>query len=355
MCESVAGLALSSVSSLRRDIGDRCTVLRIHDGRVYAGSQEGVFACWSEDSGEALWRVKMSGPLSDIDFGGDRVYVAESSKLHCLENRGGEIVWSMELEGSSDYVIVNDGVIWATSSVYEIEIGDYTESTIWKFNSSGEVEKFWNIDERCWFLGPYNEGLILGLGRPRCGALRVLDDLIEHLEVGGSPVTCGADFDNRIILGQSDGRVADIGYGTEMVGDSPTSAVLAMEDGAIAGFEDGRVISSAGWGHNSRGGIASLSLGPYPRGEGAVWICLDGGVTLLNKSTGDNLLELGHESKIWKSDANERLIVLGDADGIIHFVEVNVLSRRLSADSENFEDDARKNEMMDKLRGLRRV
>ena len=78
-------------------------------------------------------------------------------------------------------------------------------------------------------------------------------------------------------------------------------------------------------------------------------------MTLLNKSTGDNLLELGHESKIWKSDANERLIVLGDADGIIHFVEVNVLSRRLSADSENFEDDARKNEMMDKLRGLRRV
>ena len=93
----------------------------------------------------------MSGPLSDISFGTDRVYVAESSKLHCLDIDSGENIWSKELEGSSDYVMVNDSGIWATSSVYEIEIGDYTESTIWKFSYSGEIERFWTI-ERCWFL-----------------------------------------------------------------------------------------------------------------------------------------------------------------------------------------------------------
>jgi len=351
----VARLPLSSVSSLRRDIGNRCTVLRIHDGRVFAGSHEGVFACWSEDSGESFWRVEMSGPLSDISFGTDRVYVAESSKLHCLDIDSGENIWSKELEGSSDYVMVNDSGIWATSSVYEIEIGDYTESTIWKFSYSGEIERFWTIAERCWFLGPYNEGLILGLGRPRCGALSVLDDQLEHLDVGGGPVTCGTDFGNRIILGHSGGMVTNIGNSTEMMRDSPTSAVLGVDDETIAGFEDGGVVSSVGWSHNSRGGVASISLGPYRMGEGAVWICLDEGVTVLNRTTGANLLELSHESKIWKSDTNERLIVLGDDDGIIHFVERDVMSRRLDAGSDNFEDIDKKKEMMDKLRRLRGI
>ena len=41
-----------------------------------------------------------------------------------------------ELEGASDYVLAVEGSIWATSSVYEIEVGDYTESSIWRFNRS---------------------------------------------------------------------------------------------------------------------------------------------------------------------------------------------------------------------------
>jgi hypothetical protein len=90
-------------------------------------------------------------------------------------------------------------------------------------------------------------------------------------------------------------------------------------------------------------------------GEGAVWICLDDGVTVMNRTTGANLLELSHESKIWKSDTNERLIVMGDDDGIIHFVERNVMSRRLDAGSDNFEDIDKKKEMMDKLRRLRGI
>ena len=63
------------------------------------------------DSGEPVWQVEMTGPLSDIDFGDDRVYVTESSMVHCLQYDSGEMVWSRELEGSSDYVVTTLSLI----------------------------------------------------------------------------------------------------------------------------------------------------------------------------------------------------------------------------------------------------
>ena len=347
-------LALSSVSSLRRDIGSQCTVLRIHKGRVYAGSQEGTLACWMTDSGEPVWQVEMTGPLSDIDFGDDRVYVTESSMVHCLQYDSGEMVWSRELEGSSDYVVTTNDGVWATSSVYEIVIGDYTESTIWKFTESGDVEKTWTISERCWFFGSYGEGLLLGLGRPRCGALKVVDGQLEHLELGSGPVTCGTAIGKRILLGHSDGKISEFGSSTELAGKSPVSAVLGVGDEIIAGFEGGEVASSAGWSHTPGGSVTALSLGPYPSDNQVIWISLGNEVMVLNKDDGGNVLELSHECKIRKTDSNESLIVLGDTDGIIHFVEDDVLSRRLSDDMANTGDNARKREMMDRLRGLRK-
>lgn len=350
----MTGLALSSVSSLRRDIGSQCTVLKMYDGRVFAGSQEGTLACWMADSGETVWQIEMSGPISDIDFFDDVVYVAESAMIHCLEYNSGKMVWSRELEGSSDYVLVSDTGIWATSSVYEIEIGDYTESTIWKFDDSGELQQRWTIGERCWFFGSNDSGLFLGLGRPRCGALRLADGQLEHLEVGAGPVTCGTTASNRILFGHSNGKVSEIGSSSILVGKSPVSSVLGVEGETIAGFESGQVISSAGWSNASRGSIATLSLGPISSQDRGIWVCSDGGVTVLGRELGDNLLELSHEYKIQNSDSRGNLIILGDESGSIYFVEESVLIRRLSDDSANNEDYTRKREMMDRLRRLRR-
>ena len=87
----------------------------MYDGRVFAGSQEGTLACWMADSGETVWQIEMSGPISDIDFFDDVVYVAESVMIHCLEYDSGKMVWSRELEGTIDYDIVSDTGIWANS------------------------------------------------------------------------------------------------------------------------------------------------------------------------------------------------------------------------------------------------
>ena len=353
----MTGLTLASVSSLRRDLGDSCTVLRINGDRVFAGSQEGTLICWMTDSGERVWKVSMSGPLSDIDFSDGRVYVAESSMIYCLNYDSGEIIWSSELEGSSDYIVATDTSIWATSSVYEIEVGDYTESTIWKFDIYGELEHRWTIAERCWFFSPDSRGLVLGLGRPRCGMLRVDDGQLDHLKISNSgPVTCGSSDGNRILLGHSDGRVSAIN-GLEctstLEGGSPVSIALGDEGVTFAGFEGGGVMSSIGWSYTTTGAIDTLSLGPSPSSTQAVWACSDGDVLVLGRDSGDPLLELRHDCRIFKSNSNGDLIVLGDSEGIIHFVERDVLSRRLEEDSANIEVDAKKREMMDRLRGLR--
>ena len=346
---------MSSVSSLRRNIGGPCTVLRVHDGRVFAGSQEGILACWIVDSGEEVWKVAISGPLSDIDFSEGKVHVSGSSNICCLDYNSGEIVWSRELEGSSDYVLSNDAGIWATSSVYEIGIGDYTESTIWRFDDSGELQQRWTIAERCWFFGTDDRGLVLGLGRPRCGALRVGEDHLEHLEIGGAgPVTCGTTAGNRILLGHSDGNVSEIGRGSALKGASPVSAVLGVEDLTIAGFEDGDIVSSAGWNHSSNGSVAALSLGPSPSGNQAIWVSSDEGVAILDGDGGSPLLELRHGCRISEFDSMGDIIAIGDSEGVIQLVERDVLSRRLGDDLATTEDEVKKREMMDRLRGLRR-
>ena len=166
--------SLESVSSFERGLGSACTALRFGDGNLLAGSQEGALACWSMDSGNELWRVEIDGPISDLVLEGNRVYAAASSDLHVFDVDDGEIVWSRALEGASDYVRVHDGVVWASSSVYEIEISDYTESTVWMFDSSGSLQQRWTFSERAWHLDLHNDGgVLLGIGQ---AAMRVPSD-----------------------------------------------------------------------------------------------------------------------------------------------------------------------------------
>ena len=217
------------------------------------------------------------------------------------------------------------------------------------------MQQRWTIAERCWFFGTDGRGLVLGLGRPRCGTLRVGEDHLEHLEISGAgPVTCGTNAGNRILLGHSDGNVSEVGSGSVLRGASPVSAVLGVENETIAGFEDGDVVSKAGWIHSSTGFVAALSPGPSPSGNRAIWVCLDRGVVILDGEGGTPLLELDHGCRISESDSEGDIIALGDSEGEIHLVERDVLSRRLGDDLATTEDDSRKRLMMDRLRGLRR-
>ena len=108
------------------------------------------------------------------------------------------------MEGSADLLCCHNGQIVATSSVYDIEHGDFMESAVWHFSLDGELIEVTRMDERPWFLHS-GENLTLALGRPKCGLL--VDG--EHRELpSSSPVMCGLAGRENILLGHADGTIS---------------------------------------------------------------------------------------------------------------------------------------------------
>ena len=320
-------------------------------------------ACWSADSGDELWKVGVDGPIGDLVLEGDRVYAAASSDLHVFDVGSGEVVWSRSLEGASDYVRVREGAVWASSSVYEIEISDYIESTVWMFDSSGSLQQRWTFPERAWHLGLHDDGgVLLGLGRPRCGYLRLHGgEKAEHHDLSrGSPVTVGVcGPEGRFLLGHSDGSVSVLSESEEEsseVRSTQVRAICSSEMDWFSGHHSGEVVSSLGWVSSAPGAVQSVEPGPGVSSGTGIWSSRwdgDGSrVAVLETADGSTALELEHAHRIGHIRSVDGIVALGDSEGRIHLIEQGVLSRRLGAD-EDSDDDERRGRLMARLRQLR--
>ena len=355
---------LESVSSFERELGSACTVLRIDGDDLLGGSQEGVLACWSVDSGNERWRVEVNGPISDLAMIDSRVYAAASSDLHALDADTGDIIWSRSLEGASDFVQVWKGVVWAASSVYEIEISDYTESTVWMFDPEGSLQEHWTFSERAWHFGLHDDGgVLLGLGRPRCGLLRIQSgEGASHRPLeGNSPVTVGAcDSEGRFLIGHSDGRVCVVTDSVDEPSEersSPVRAICSSEQDWFSGYESGEIVSSRGWVDTAPGAVESLAMGPSGSNGRGIWVSRwngeASGVTVLETAEGSILLELRHYHRIRHLQSTDGNIALGDSSGRILLIEEAFLSRRLKGIVEGTDDNERRSQLMERLRRLR--
>ena len=359
----MTGHTLGSLASLVRELGSACTVLRIAGDDLLAGSQEGVLACWSIDSGAERWRIEDEGPVSDLVIDGGRVYASASVSLRAIDIGTGEVLWDRELEGASDYVQACEGNIWAASSVYEIEISDYIEATVWRFDESGELQERWTEPERPWHFGLNDDGgVLLGLGRPRCGFMRIRsgEAASHHPIEGDSPVTVGAcGADGRFLFGHSDGRVSTIlDSGAETFGEdaSPVRAITGHSDSWIAGQESGLIVSSRGWTALVPGSVDSLSMGPSISQGEAVWASSwkegSARISVLDPDGGGSLLDLEHKHQIRHIQAGIGNVAIGDSAGRIHLIEAGVLARRAEESSDTASDDERRSRLMERLRQL---
>ena len=360
----MTGHTLGSLASLVRELGSACTVLRIAEGDLLAGSQEGVLACWSVESGTERWRIEDDGPFSDLSIFDGRVYASASASLHAIDQSTGEILWSRVLEGASDYVQACSDGVWASSSVYEIEISDYTESTVWRFDEEGGLQERWSGPERPWYFGLHDGGgVLLGLGRPRCGFIRIRSgEEASHRPLEGDiPITVGVcRTDGRFLLGHSDGRVSTIlGSEAETVGDvsSPVRAITGHGDTWIVGQESGLIVSSRGWSTTAPGSTDSLSVGPSTSQGEAVWVSSwkekSARISVLDLHSGDSLLELGHKHRIRHLQTGFGKVAIGDSTGRIHLIERGVLARRVEESSKTASDDENRSRLMERLRQLR--
>ena len=123
------------------------------------------------------------------------LYFTESNKIHSIDINSGEVLWSVELQGSSDFVRCTSEYLWVTSSVYNFEIQDYSEGAVWKLGLDGTVIQSWKTEGRAWALSSVEGRALLGLSRPNCGYATVseLSDIKYVSLENENPVTVGND------------------------------------------------------------------------------------------------------------------------------------------------------------------
>ena len=142
---------LEELASFVRDLGSECTCLIIHEDILIAGSKNGKIVSWNIKDGHEIWSLEVDGPISDIEVS-DLIYLTASAELHAIEIENGSLKWTQDIGGSSDLIKVDKESIWVTSSLYEIEVQDYTETTLFKFDKNSKLIKSIVFEERPWFM-----------------------------------------------------------------------------------------------------------------------------------------------------------------------------------------------------------
>ena len=343
---------LSDASSFIRDVGSYCSSILFESGTVVVGSKEGTIKSWSIETGEQILGLKLDGPISDLAVSEEVLYVSCSSNLVAVKISTGEVLWSSQLEGSSDSVTIWDGFIWALSSVYEIDISDYTESTLWKFNSQGELIERWSFAEKGWHMG-VNNGIEIGIGRPSCGFIKIGRDgmLNYHSLDVVSPVTIGCDGPETIMFGLSDGSICNSEGDLCGKGSGLITSIISIDDGWASGDRNGRIL----WGEKEIDLDSEvLSLGVAPNGIDLwvqTWV---GKSRFLSISPGGGYSQVfEHSDRIVVCDFKEGAIVFGDESGRVFLVEERYENR---FDHENMRPGHREGErnlLMERLRRLR--
>ena len=329
-----------------RDLGQPVSAIDIEDDSVIAGGWDGLLKEWNGD-GDLIWSAQCQDRIEAILRVDDKVIVTSGLHISCIIQ--GEIIWSNALEGSADMLAFYDGNIIATSSVYDIEHGDFMESAVWQFSLDGDLIEVDRMDERPWFIDAQSD-LVVGLGRPKCGVL--INGV--HAELASeSPITCGLSAEKGILFGHADGTISSLegkmvckeSQSIESISSTKNGFVLALENGnLISKSEDGNALWSK-QGHQITtqcGGFEDL----HWCGR---WDGLNGYVEVRNDE--GNLISSAKSSRPRVSNSTENRVGIGFDDGQILIWENDLFNRR--SKEEIPEQNSRKSALAAKLRSLR--
>jgi outer membrane protein assembly factor BamB len=356
---------LEYYSSLIRSIDGECSLLCIEEDSIVAGSRSGELACWNITTGLESWRVMFGGPCSNAEISFGKLYISEAGNLHCIDFSDGSVLWSAALEGSSDLVRCTNNGVWVTSSVYNLEIQDYYDSSVWLFDGKGGLSGSWPIEGRAWSLELCQSGALIGLSRPKCGYAHVsISNGVEYFSLeASSPVTIGVKSnEGDFLLGHSNGWISlisgEVASSHQTGGSSITS--LDVNDGWVAGTDSGLVSKKGGlnsWEVEFGGIVDMVRFGPSPNGGFCVWISAWSGASklaLLDLESGLIELEVSHRTRIRASCSAPGVIALGDFEGNVFLLEEEVVSRRNKQTEENIERGEKRLLLRSKIRGLRK-
>ena len=360
----VGPVSLEGFASFVRDIGDRCTLLQLSGDRLIAGSHKGEVACWSISRGSEIWRVSVSGPCSDSDIDGNIMFFTESDKVHAINLENGDFIWSVSLEGSSDLIRYANGGVWATSSVYELEIQDYTEASVWLIDRGGKLTKRWEIEGRAWTISAVGKEVTLGLSRPRCGFVVVSKSIEpEYFSLENhAPITTGLLSDqDAIFLGHSDGGVSELSGEARICRTAGSSSISSLDASGewIAGLESGLIVSGeklGSWIVETEGKVDFVKLGFAIDERDSVWASSwsnQAVISIIELRNGAIELEALHAERIGVACSSGGVMALGDDIGNIFLFEQKVLERRLNQAEEEFAGRKNRALLRSKIRNLR--
>ena len=329
-----------------RDLGQPVSAIDVEEDSIIAGGWDGLLKKWNGD-GDLLWSIECSDRIEAILRLEDKVVVTSGLHVFCVKD--GEILWSNALEGSADLLELYNGEIIATSSVYDIEHGDFMESAIWKFSIEGELIGVERMDERPWFVDS-KFGLTLGLGRPKCG---FLSDSVHHELPTTSPVTCGLAGKNAIIFGHADGTITSSQGDLIYKQTQSVESISLMENGFVAALENGELVAITNkskeiW--KAKGQQISTQTVGFDqlhwcgRADGS-----SGQIEVRNPD--GQILVSTNLARPRVSDSSENRVGFGFEDGQILVWEQGLFNRRSKQDIS--EQDGKKSALAAKLRSLR--
>ena len=346
---------IEDLASFVRDLGSECTTLNMGDNFLLAGSKIGRITLWDTDTGQEKWTTDVEGPISDLGVD-QRIYLTASAELHAIDKENGTIEWSVDIGGSSDMIEINEEKIFVTSSLYEIEVQDYTETTFLIFDKSGTLITTINFEEKPWFMGKQNHKIILGIGRPRCGILTVDGEYdISHSRTDGdSPVNMGIKTNNGFLLGHSNGSITEIidcGRKSIQCGNDSITAMNSAGFSWQVGDKNGNIFSSDGWRKKLGNRINSIVEAKHH-----IWVSVTSEkntVYLLDKKDGDIKHQFSHNNKIQLMELVDDNLAISDEEGKIMFFDMKTLDKRIKTVVEVSKDLERRNLLKKRLRALR--
>ncbi len=330
-----------------RDLGQPVSAIDVEEDSIIAGGWDGSLKKWNSD-GDLLWSAQCNDRIEAILRIDD--YVIVTSGLHITCVKGGEILWSNALEGSADLLAFHNEEVIATSSVYDIEHGDFMESAVWKFTLEGEQVQVTRLDERPWFINA-DKNLILGLGRPRCGIL--VND--EHQSLSSdAPVTCGLSGRKHILFGHADGAISSFAGKQICKESSSVESLSCIEQGFVAALESGMLVamtpqSDELW--RAEGPPITTQAAGFDDLHWCGRCTSTEGLVEVRNSKGE-LLVSANTSRPRVSDASKNRIGFGFEDGQILVWEKELFTRRST--EEVVENDSRKSALAARLRSLRK-
>lgn len=376
---------LRSVAWFERRLEASTASILLLEDRLLAGDWDGHILCWDLE-GDRLWSAGTSNRVSAMVTGGDALFAVCGRDLVCLDLSTGGIRWTLELEGSSDLVACtpDGGTVVATSSIFDLEMNDFLESTIWRCDGEGTLLRSDAIDERPWSISMRDDGVAtLALGRPRCGIVRAEADGLHHmpLEVD-APATCGLAGRERNIIGHADGSLTAIEDGLVREDElfptqpGPIEALACTPHGLLVGVAIQTGAVGAGFGgatglirqydadgrkrwqvETPRGeDVEHLSDGPDIEGEAVAWSATWDGTTarlhLRSETDGRVHARFDLHARTQVMTGNATHLALGFADGEILLLEGELLNRRLASVDDGEVDEGRAG-LAARLRALR--